>query len=49
MTDALYLTDVDTNGMGLFQSPTGEGCLKLLVLPSVHIDTLELLSALIKT
>ncbi|KAA0723199.1 Proline-, glutamic acid- and leucine-rich protein 1 [Triplophysa tibetana] len=29
-------------------SPTGEGCLKLLVLPSVHIDTLELLSALIK-
>ncbi|XP_042615816.1 proline-, glutamic acid- and leucine-rich protein 1-like [Cyprinus carpio] len=29
-------------------SPTGEGCLKLLVLPSIHIDTLELLSALIK-
>ncbi|KAK9971521.1 hypothetical protein ABG768_024883 [Culter alburnus] len=30
-------------------SPTGEGCLKLLVLPSIHNDTLELLSALIKT
>ncbi|XP_026072146.1 proline-, glutamic acid- and leucine-rich protein 1-like isoform X2 [Carassius auratus] len=29
-------------------SPTGEGCLKLLVLPSIHNDTLELLSALIK-
>ncbi|XP_065104881.1 proline-, glutamic acid- and leucine-rich protein 1 [Paramisgurnus dabryanus] len=30
-------------------SPTGEGCLKLLILPSIHSDTLELLSALIKT
>ncbi|XP_059384828.1 proline-, glutamic acid- and leucine-rich protein 1 [Carassius carassius] len=29
-------------------SPTGEGCLRLMVLPSVHNDTLELLSALIK-
>ncbi|XP_030635831.1 proline-, glutamic acid- and leucine-rich protein 1 [Chanos chanos] len=27
---------------------TGDGCLKLLVLPSTHIDTLDLLSALIK-
>ncbi|XP_017565451.1 proline-, glutamic acid- and leucine-rich protein 1 [Pygocentrus nattereri] len=27
---------------------TGEGCLKLLVLPSIHSDSLELLSALIK-
>ncbi|KAF4111253.1 proline-, glutamic acid- and leucine-rich protein 1 [Onychostoma macrolepis] len=29
-------------------SPTGEGCLRLMVLPSIHIDTLELLSVLIK-
>ncbi|TRY91146.1 hypothetical protein DNTS_014119 [Danionella cerebrum] len=29
-------------------NPTGDGCLKLLVLPSIHIDTLEILSALIK-
>ncbi|XP_043100115.1 proline-, glutamic acid- and leucine-rich protein 1 [Puntigrus tetrazona] len=29
-------------------SPTGEGCLRLMVLPSIHNDTLELLSALIK-
>ncbi|XP_051564306.1 proline-, glutamic acid- and leucine-rich protein 1-like [Myxocyprinus asiaticus] len=29
-------------------SATGEGSLKLLVLPSIHSDTLELLSALIK-
>ncbi|XP_072543825.1 proline-, glutamic acid- and leucine-rich protein 1 isoform X2 [Salminus brasiliensis] len=27
---------------------TGEGCLKLLVLPSIHSDSLELLSSLIK-
>ncbi|KAI5609947.1 proline-, glutamic acid- and leucine-rich protein 1 [Silurus asotus] len=27
---------------------TGEGCLKLLVLPSIHSDSLEVLSALIK-
>uniref|UniRef100_A0A8C1GCK7 Proline-, glutamic acid- and leucine-rich protein 1 n=1 Tax=Cyprinus carpio TaxID=7962 RepID=A0A8C1GCK7_CYPCA len=29
-------------------SPTGEGCLRLMILPSIHNDTLELLSALIK-
>lgn len=30
-------------------SPTGDGCQKLLVLPTIHNDTLELLSALIQT
>lgn len=44
----LLNVDLDTNLRGLFQSPTGEGCLRLMVLPSIHIDTLEILSVLIK-
>lgn len=34
--------------MCVSQNVTSEGCLKLLVLPSIHHDTLEVLSALIK-
>uniref|UniRef100_A0A4W4FJQ6 PELP1 middle domain-containing protein n=1 Tax=Electrophorus electricus TaxID=8005 RepID=A0A4W4FJQ6_ELEEL len=39
---------VSIKSIALLVNATGEGCLKLLVLPSIHSDSLELLSALIK-